>query len=77
MQIKEEGNCKVCGEPIKKCYLTRGKDGNYYCAKCLIDLNRELDYERILKRRKKELKKQLTDIEIELGENNIFNVMYH
>ena len=44
--------CKICKEPIKKCYLTEGSDGNYYCAKCLIDLNRKIEYNEILKRRK-------------------------
>ena len=77
MQIKERGYCKICREPIKKGYLTQGKNGDYYCAKCLIDLNREIEFENVLKRRKNELKKQLLEIEFELGENNIFDIMYH
>mgnify|MGYP006282990803 CR=1 FL=1 len=77
MRIKEKGYCKICKEPIKKTYLTRGDDGEYYCTKCLIDLNRKIDFENVLKRRKNELKKQLLEIEIELGENNILDIMYH
>ncbi len=76
MQIKERGFCKICWEPIKKGYLTQGKDGEYYCAKCLIDLNREIEFINVLKKRRNELKKQLFEIESELGENNYPKIMY-
>lgn len=76
MQHKERGYCKICREPIKKGYLTHGNDGNYYCAKCLIDLNREIEFENIIKKRRDELKKQLLDIENEIGENNYPSIMY-
>jgi hypothetical protein len=69
--------CKICKEPIKKCYLTEGRDGNYYCAKCLIDLNRKIEYNEILKRRKIELKRQLIEIEFELEEERSYEIMYH
>lgn len=70
-------NCKICGEPIKKGYLTLWKDGDYYCAKCQIDLNRKIEYKTILQRRRNELKRQIIELEIELGENNILEIMYH
>ena len=69
--------CNICREPIKKGYLTEGKDGNHYCAKCLIDLNRKIEIKVIMQRRKNELKQQLSDLEIELGENNAIEIMYH
>lgn len=69
--------CKICGESIKRGYLTRWKDGNYYCAKCQIDLNRKIEYKTILQRRKYELKEQLIELEIELGENESTEIMYH
>ncbi len=71
-----DGYCKICGEPIHKCYLTQGKDGKYYCAKCLVDTNKNIKYEKILKKRKYELKEQLKEIEIELEEDVTIDVMY-
>jgi len=77
MQNKVYDNCYICGEPIKKGYLTQGHDGNYYCAKCLIDLNRKIEIKIIMQRRKYELKKELIDLEIELGEEKAIEIMYH
>jgi len=69
--------CKICGESIKKGYITQWKDGNYYCINCQIDLNREIEYKTILQHRKLELKQQLIELETELGENNTIEIMYH
>lgn len=76
MQNNNYDNCKICGESIKKGYLTQWKDGDYYCAKCQVDLNRNIEYKTILKRRKYELKHQLMELEIELGESDIIEIMY-
>ena len=76
MQNNNYDECKICGEQIKKGYLTQWKDGDYYCAKCQIDLNRKIEYKTILQRRKLELKQQLIELEIELGENNTIEIMY-
>lgn len=71
------GKCKICKEPIRIGYLTEGKDGDYYCPNCLIDINRRIDIKSILKRRQNELRRQLAELEIELGENQSIDFMYH
>lgn len=77
MQHNGYDKCKICGEPIKKGYLTQWKDGDYYCAKCQIDLNQKMEYKTILQHRKLELKQQLIELETELGENYTIEIMYH
>ena len=59
--MKERTFCEICGEDIVKGYMTE-KEGHYYCAKCLIDLNRWKEYIEILFSRKKELEEQLIEI---------------
>lgn len=76
MQNNGYDECKICGEPIKKGYITQWKDGDYYCVNCQIDLNRKIEYKKILQRRKYELSKQLHELEIELGENDKIEIMY-
>jgi len=67
---KIDGNCEICGEPIKKGDLTLHKSGKYLCAKCQIDLNREMELREIYIRRRIELLNQLHEIDIELGIDN-------
>ena len=69
--------CKICGEPIRIGYLTEGKDGKHYCANCLIGINRKIEIKSIMKRRQNELRQQLAELDIELGEDQAINVMYH
>lgn len=77
MQNREYDTCFICREPIKKGYLTEGKDGNHYCAKCLIDFNKKIEIKSIMLRRKNELIRELAELEFELGENKTIDVMYH
>ena len=64
--MKERTLCYICGEDIVKGYVTKGDDEHYYCAKCLIDLNRWKNHLEILYRRKKELEEQLNEINLVL-----------
>jgi len=59
--MKERTLCEICGEDIVKGYMTE-KEGHYYCAKCLVDLNRWKSHIEILFSRKKELEEQLEEI---------------
>lgn len=60
------GNCEICGTKIHKGKLTQGRDSKYYCSRCLMDKNAEVESTDILIRRRAELIQQLEDIEKEL-----------
>jgi len=60
--MKERTFCLICGTDIVIGDMTRWKDNNYYCANCQIDLNRKLDYDKIIDNRKRELEEQLEEI---------------
>jgi uncharacterized Zn finger protein (UPF0148 family) len=66
--MKERILCFLCREDIAKGDMTRWKDGKYYCCNCQIDLNRKLEYDKIIEKRKKELREQLDELE-----NNLDN----
>lgn len=76
MRNEEYTQCEICGEEIKKGYMTQWRDGKYYCINCQVDLNNKIKHENILQRRKYELMDQLNEIQIELKENHHINLMY-
>ena len=64
---KIDSKCDFCGEPIKKGDMTLHESGRYLCVSCQIDLNRKTEYKDILRKRRKELLVQLSEINKELG----------
>ena len=67
--MKVRGNCEICGEPIVLGDLTLHKSGKYLCALCQIDLNNGIEFDEILRCRRKEIMIQLSDIDSELKVN--------
>ena len=66
---KIRGNCEICGEPIVLGDMTLHKSGKYLCALCQIYLNKGIEFDEVLRRRRKEIMNQLSDIDSELGVN--------
>ena len=64
---KVRGCCELCKEPIVLGEMTLHKSGKYLCVNCQIDLNRKISYKKILRRRRKEIMTQLSEIDKELN----------
>ena len=69
--MKIRGRCKICKEPIVLGDLTLHKSGQYLCCNCQIDLNKEVEFKEVLRRRRKEIMEQLYELNKELDVNNI------
>lgn len=60
--MKERTLCYICGTDIVIGEMTLWKDGNYYCACCQIDLNRQIEFDKIINNRKKRVERTIGGI---------------
>ena len=65
--MKVRGNCEICTGPIVLGDMTLHESGKYLCVDCQIDLNNGLGIKKILRRRRKEILCQLSEIDLELN----------
>ena len=68
--MKVRGYCEICGEPIVLGNMTLHKSGKYLCAKCQIDLNKDIEFKEVLRRRRSEIMIQLSEIDSDLEVNS-------
>lgn len=69
--MKIRGNCEICKEPIVLGDMTLHKTEQYLCCNCQIDLNKGIKSKEILRRRRKEIMEQLSELNKEMDINNI------